>query len=411
MPGDGTRTAITKSNPPPPARLLDLTRLTSRAGRVLTGIDRVEYAYARILSRQDVPCFGLLRSRFGVILVPPERLWPVIHRICHGKRCKPDVLSRLARGKSLAQREAETEVRRVALARGRVSQLKTMLLEHLPSGFSYINVGHSNLDARVFKAVHGATGRSAVMVHDVIPLEYPDFQRAGTTERFATKMQAVRAHADLVLYTTKDTRMRCEAMLGQWGRVPPGVVAWLGMEPSKPATHDRSQALPDSPYFVALGTIEPRKNIGFLLDLWDEMGSDAPGLVICGARGWRNEEVFERLDARRNAGNIHEWNTARDAARDALIAGARGLLFPSHAEGFGLPAIEAARAGIPVICNPLAVFREILQDIPTYVSVKEPYLWINEIKKLADTAPGLTVQNRPAPFTWESHFKTVLSMI
>lgn len=411
MRGDGIETAITRSRRPP-ARLLDLTRLVSRAGRHLTGIDRVEYAYARALTRQDVPCFGLVRSGFGVLLVRPELLWPVVQRICHGKRQAPDLLSRLARGKTRSQQEAETEMRRAAQGAGLLRSLPRLLARHLPVGFSYINVGHSNLDARVLAAVHDAGGRSAVMVHDVIPLEHPEFQRAGTVRRFAAKMQAVRAHADLILYNSADTQRRAEAALATFGPVPEGMAALLGVDPptqGKPAATE----VPAVPYFLALGTLEPRKNIGFLLDLWEKMGPDAPVLVLCGARGWRNEDVFARLDALHASGNtrVREVGGASDAARDALIGGARALLFPSLAEGFGLPAIEAAQQGIPVLCNTLPVFRETLRDIPIYASVQEPYLWINEIRALADTAPGRPRKEIETALTWAAHFKIVLSRV
>jgi hypothetical protein len=68
MPGDGTKLGTTTHNPPP-ARLLDLTRLMRRAGKVLTGVDRVEAAYLRAMLHDDVPLFGLIRSRLGYILL------------------------------------------------------------------------------------------------------------------------------------------------------------------------------------------------------------------------------------------------------------------------------------------------------------------------------------------------------
>lgn len=411
MPGTGTKPDITTSNPPP-ARLLDLTRLASRAGRRLTGVDRVEFAYARALTRQPQPCFGLVRSSFGYILVRPELLWPVVQRICHGKRRAPDLLSRLSRGKTRAQREAETELRGCALARCRPRKLAHMLQAHLPSGFAYLNVGHSNLSSVTFDAVRGAGGRSTVMVHDVIPLDFPQFQRSGTPERFAEKMQTVRQHVDLILYNSQDTQRRAEAALSQWGSVPAGIVSYLGTEAPAPMMQITAKNLPpESPYFIAVGTIEPRKNIGFLLDLWDQMDpKTASRLLICGTRGWNNEAVFKRLDALPQGGAVSEHGGLDDATLTALIAGSQGLLFPSYAEGFGLPAVEAARLGVPVLCNTLDVYRETLGDIPIYASIKDPYLWIKHIEELGKTTPGTQAKADLDALTWDEHFKTVLSM-
>ncbi len=96
-----------------------------------------------------------------------------------------------------------------------------------------------------------------------------------------------------------------------------------------------------------------------------------------------------------------------------LVAGAAGLLFPSCAEGFGLPPAEAAAAGVPVICNELPVMREILGEYPIYASVTDSYSWIKTIWELAEAgrvAEGPNDRSRTrfeAP-TWEAHFNTVL---
>ena len=87
-----------------------------------------------------------------------------------------------------------------------------------------------------------------------------------------------------------------------------------------------------------------------------------------------------------------------------------GVLFPTHAEGFGMPAAEAVARGVPVIVNDLPVIREILGDIPIYASVSDRYLWLNRIKELADVWPNAPKQSPLAPPTWDTHFKTVLRL-
>ena len=196
-----------------------------------------------------------------------------------------------------------------------------------------------------------------------------------------------------------------------WGRCPPGVIAPNGVEPVAPVPDDLPPGLPPQrPYFVVVGTIEPRKNHAFLLDLWEVLGPDAPMLLICGSRGWNNEAVFARLDALPPEGTVREVSWLSDGALSALIAGAAGLLAPSHAEGFGLPPLEALRNGIPVVANDIPVFREFLEGHAEICPVFNQENWLTTIKKwgkdpsLAGNALDLE------GLRWEDHFKIALRL-
>ncbi|TDE37065.1 glycosyltransferase [Antarcticimicrobium sediminis] len=400
----------------PPARLLDLTRLIRRAGRRPTGIDRVELAYLHHLLRTPVPLFALARSAYGYVLLDATGIADIAARL-DGTRDwgRADLLSRLARHLPPQIRRAESDLRRAACARCRPMALARMLRRHLPDGFAYLNVGHSNLSARTLRGVRrGGAGRIAVLVHDVIPLEFPQYQRPGTPDIFHAMLGRVRTHADLIIYNSADTCTRAEQQMSAWGPVPAGVIAHLGVPrplPGKlPPGIDPARA-----YFVVLGTIEPRKGHDLLLDLWDEMGeaADRPGLILCGARGWANEAVFNRLDRLPHDSPIREMSGLSDEQIAALLIQSRGLLFPSHAEGYGLPPIEAVALGVPVISNDLPSIREILGNIPVYVKDSERYQWLSAVKALSmgPGAPREAASNAGfVPPSWEDHFNIVLRL-
>ena len=399
MHGDGTKLAIT-TNSPPPARLLDLTRLMRRAGRVLTGVDRVELAYLRVLLDQPEPLFALVRSRYGYILLDRAGMAKLAPRLS-----EPHSESTPERQNRRAFRLA----RRLAVGRVPPQLLARMLRRHLPQGSAYVNVGHSNLTHRVLRTMRAALGaRITVLIHDVIPLEYPDMQRAGSVPTFAAMIERVGKMADLIVYNSAETQARAARYVG--ARVD-SIVAHLGTDVAAPTPGALPPGLPPAaPYFVCVGTIEPRKNHAFLLDVWDDMEPDAPGLVIAGSRGWRNADVFARRDGLAPNGPVQEVSGLGDGALAALVRGAAGVLFPTHAEGFGLPATEAAAAGVPLIVNDLDIFREVLGDIPIYASVSDRYLWKNKIKELAEADPDARApQQYPLP-TWDAHFKTVLRL-
>lgn len=421
MPGAGTRPGTTVAEPAP-ARLLDLSRLVSRADRLPTGIDRVELAYLRELLAETVPLFGLVRTAWGYLLLDRHGCRALLDRATgQASWGRPDLLSRLRRGLGPQRQRAESDLRRVAIARCLPSRLAPMLSRHLDRGTTYINVGHTNLtEKNLFCVKQSLEGRIVVMVHDTIPLDYPHYQRPGTVERFRAMLNRVQRYATLILCNSACTRADVTRHMASRGTVPDMLVAWLGVEDLTP---DPDVRLPSGfdenrPCFITIGTIEPRKNHMFLLDLWTDMATEMrpekmPQLLICGARGWNNADVFARLDSDPMMGlHVFEMPGLSDGQIAALLLRMNGALFPSHVEGFGLPPAEALSLGVPVICNSLDIYIEILGHNPVYASVRDSYLWRQETERLAHSQnTGQITGKKFQPPTWRAHFNTVLSSL
>jgi len=410
MRGDGTKPA-NMSGSLAPARLLDLTRSLRRAGRMPTGIDRVERAYLEHLLADHVPLFGLVRTALGYLLLDGPGCQAFLD--CLQGRTPwpaPDALSRMSR-RAPKVGQAETVLRREAIARCLPQGLTRMLMRHLPLNSIYFNVGHSNLTDCVLKALNLAHMPINVLIHDVIPLDHPGYQRPETVEPFKRKMQRVSRFADWVIYNSTESRVQTEAHLGAWGRVPPAIVAHLGVAALQPDIAELPPGLlPDRPYFMVLGTIEPRKNHAFLLDLWRQLGADAPPLLICGSRGWNNQSVFDRLDTLTPNSPIRELPNLNDRTIAALLQHSAGLLFPSHAEGYGLPAIEALALGTRVLCNDLPVFHEVLGGFGNFVPVADSNSWLDIIKKWENEPTSSDTSLHFLAPTWADHFNTVLRL-
>jgi glycosyltransferase involved in cell wall biosynthesis len=357
-----------------------------------------------------------VRSSLGFVLLDRAGLAPLALRLRGAAEWgAADLLSWSARKSGEAVQRAESDLRRLARARCLPNRLGAMLARHLPRGTVYLNVGHTNLNDRVMWAVRrDMGGRVVVMVHDMIPLDFPDLQRPGSVQTFRNRMRLVALHADVILCNSGHTAARTRHHLSQWGPVPPCVVAPLGVDLPAPDARALPPGLPpDAPYFVALGTIEPRKNHALLLDMWEDWGPDAPTLVICGSRGWLNEDVFRRLDALPPGSPVREVAGLDDPSVAALLAGAAALLMPSKAEGFGLPPVQAAALGTPVICSDLPVFREILGNIPVYVEESDRYLWKKTAESLLKGREAEQARIRMQGFvppSWEDHFDLVLPM-
>jgi glycosyltransferase involved in cell wall biosynthesis len=370
--------------------LLDVTRLIWRRwkGRYPTGIDRVCLAYLR---------------HFG------DRAQAVVQHKYFRR---------------ILDREASRDL--FALLEGAPDQFRSKLpggiLRHL-RGLNcqgrrrlYLNIGHTGLDSPGFREwTAKADVRPVYLVHDLIPITHPQFCRTGEAIRHRERVRTVLTTAAGIIGNSQATLDELTAFAESGGLPkPPAIAAWLGLDP---LPMPRPLPAPDRPTFVALGTIEARKNHLMLLQIWsrliDRMGSGAPRLLIIGQRGWEAEQVFKILDYdEKLRDHVIELNRCSDDELAAHLASARALLFPSLAEGYGLPLIEALAMGTPVIASDLAVFREIGGDIPEYLEPLDSTGWEKAILDYLrpDSATREAQVQRMRGFqppSWSGHFKTV----
>lgn len=397
---------------PAPAHLLDLTRTVSRAGLCATGIDRVERAYIVHLARSATPLFGLVRTRLGFLLLDRDGCLALLGHCDAPAWLRADLLSRLTRRADPARAMTETGLRSVALARALPSRLGRMLRRYLPPGSVYFNVGQTNFNDTVIHGLRSAGLRIVPYVHDTIPIDWPDTQTPKARVKFRRFFDRVDRAANLVLCNSADTKSHilCHAK-----RLSDADVQVLhpGLPEIAPGQAPKGGWTRQT-YFVALGTIEPRKNIGYLLDLWEEFCSlDDPHLVLCGRAGWMCDDVVARIEAA--SPKVHWLPDLPDPALWALMSGSAGLLFPTRAEGYGFPAIEAATLGCPIICGPLPAFREVLGDYPIYAELSDRYLWREKIEQLTRRRRNPSGEHRhvgafKAP-DWQGHFNRLFTCL
>lgn len=378
--------------------LLDVSRLVWRAweGLLPTGIDRTCLAY--VAHYRDRAEAMVQRGGAASVLSPgvSQRLFDIL--LDQGSDVRSRLLTLLLPGlRGLGHRSGLT-------------------------GRCYLNVGHTGLDKPGHAAWIERTGVKPIyFVHDLIPLTHPEYCRPGEPEKHLRRMTALLWHGAGIIGNSRDTlnELAVFAGLQQTLHMPPSVVAPLGvgargLEREPAAIHAR---LPGKPYFVMLGTIEGRKNHLLILTLWAELarrlGAACPQLVIIGQRGWECEQavdMLERSDAIR--GHVIELPRCDDAMLAAYMRNARALLFPSFVEGYGLPLVEALAAGTPVIASDLAVFRELAEGIPDYLSPIDGLGWMERIEDYARDdsdlrAAQLKRMSGWAPPSWEAHFARV----
>lgn len=418
--------------------LMDITRIFRRAPQFTpTGIDRVELAYAlHLLQRPDV--LYIVRYR--------HRVWPLRRdRVPHFLKA---LSARWNGGQVAAARVGETQRLEqflglpagtlVAPAAERSLSAAPDIWPMLASLFSpgdgltgalarpvgrgavYLNVSHEGLTfpGDMEQLVRELQWKPVYLIHDLIPLTHPEYVREGDEAKHDTRMTAVLNSAAAIIYNSAHTEKAMAAFAARKGLpLPPGIVSLLGIEekfhaPAGDATAPVTPSTP--PYFVMVSTIEPRKNHLLLLHLWRRLaelrGEDTPQLVLVGRRGWENENVVDLLE--RASGlkpHVFECNRLADAQLKRLLGGARAVLFPSFAEGYGLPLAEALALNVPVIASELEVFHEIAGDLPCYRDAIDGLGWTAAIEDFCQPHSALREAQMAALETfrvptWADHF-------
>jgi glycosyltransferase involved in cell wall biosynthesis len=147
-------------------------------------------------------------------------------------------------------------------------------------------------------------------------------------------------------------------------------------------------------YVLALGTIEPRKNLPRLIEAFDNVAETDPTLqlVVAGPDGWGTSEFAAAVRAAPNRDRIRRVGYVDDVARRDLLAGATVLAYPSLDEGFGHPPLEAMKSGVPVVAARAGALPEILGDAALLVdplSVEELAAALRLVVSDADTSRRL----------------------
>lgn len=210
-----------------------------------------------------------------------------------------------------------------------------------------------------------------VTIHDLFFLTSPERTRAEIRRDYPrlAPQHARRAHA--VLTSSRYTAGRIARELNvDSDRIyvcPPGAPRWqaLGGGPHLPADG----------YVLFLGTLEPRKNIGLLLDAYAALlgrGGRVPMLVLAGRATPDAAAWLDRIERAPLAGHVEHRGYVSAPEREALFAGARLLVMPSLDEGFGLPVLEAMSAGIPVVATNRGSLPEVIGNAGPLVDARDP---------------------------------------
>lgn len=164
------------------------------------------------------------------------------------------------------------------------------------------------------------------------------------------------------------------------------------------------QRLRDTPSFLMVGTVEPRKGHAFVLDAFERLwaGGESAYLVIVGRHGWMSEALGKRLRSKEASGGRLIWiERASDEYLEQLYGAARALIAASEGEGFGLPLVEAARRGLPVIARDIPVFREVTESSADYFDGNDVNSLIGVVRAVSVSKKTVQVREPSSSLSWK----------
>ena len=217
--------------------------------------------------------------------------------------------------------------------------------------------------------------RTAVYIYDIIPIRYPQFCHINTVFQFMDYIGAYLQYGDLLITSTRtvlDDVMKLKDEIGT-NNIFIGDYSWLGSDfiYGNQILNENDNIVNDlkgRKYILYIGTVEPRKNIGFLLDAFDhKLSKTGLSIVIAGRIGWNVEDLVFRI---KNHPLLSEqlfyYSDLSDIHIDYLYRNAVAVAFPTYDEGFGLPLVEAIERNVPVITTDKPVLREVGRDFADY---------------------------------------------
>ena len=308
-----------------------------------------------------------------------------------------------------------------------IKTLKTLLKAFVPKTYEVSRLYQQyRFNERSFKKVGGIyhepnflafnyAGPLVLTVHDLSWIHYPEMHPADRVRNMNKHFQKSMERASMIITDSQAIKDEIIEMFGvadtRIKSIPLGVESLfrpLTLEESTPVL--QQHGLSYQKYILAVGTLEPRKNLSSVLLAYMQLPADIRKhypLVLVGMIGWHTSALEKQMAPLVASGEIRLLGYLEREDLAVVIAGALTLVYPSIYEGFGLPPLEAMTCGVPVIASNVSSMPEVVGDSGLLVNPHD----VDDIAKamsLMISAPDIRFASaqkalvRSAEFSWDS---------
>ncbi len=254
-----------------------------------------------------------------------------------------------------------------------------------------------------------ARGASVVTIHDVAFLRYPETIEARNLVYLNAHIRETVRRANAIItvsaFTAREVAELLDAPATKLHAIPSGLDPAMHRPPAEVVRALRKRLDLQRPYLLTVGTLEPRKNYPFLIEVFERLSKFDGDLVIAGRRGWKYQPILDRIARSTRRSRIRLIEDLAEADLPALYGGAELFVLPSLYEGFGFPPLEAMACGTPAVVSPGGALAEICGDGALVLDAIDAGRWAAEIGALL-SAPAMLDNlrrrgaERAARYTW-----------
>jgi glycosyltransferase involved in cell wall biosynthesis len=367
------------------------------------GMNWPAFRPAKMLKQLQVVGSTLAARGASLDELDTARFWPTLWRLLFSQTLSPDDIPLIEHGKFLLSDLSDGKVFARTFTRRAPIQLDT-------TGFDFLIVQ----GPRAFRTSKGT--QQIVRYHDMIPVLEPDTM--GNPLVIHWHNRAIRENREAYFVCnsepTREDLVRIHPVLTDRSTTIPYMLSDVySAEPNRTLLHSimqtrrspasgpgPSRPLPsDMRYIMTVSTLEPRKNFLGLIQAFNLLKANRsqgpqPKLVIVGSPGWRYEPILAAMKPLVECGDVIHLERVKSEELRVLYTHADAFVFPSTAEGFGFPPLEAMSCDVPVIASDLPAHRWVLGDAAIYCNPIDPASIAAAIQRLlgAEEGPALRKQ-------------------